>query len=109
PDGLILQYCGSQRALCAISRQGAQTWTATETYTFAGTPMVASNGSIYVATRNNAFVSYSSAGVRLSEATLNGSGDATYPVILIDGTIYLGAAGQRVLFVSGASGLAGSP
>lgn len=109
PNGLILQYCGTQRALCAISRPGALAWTAAETYTFAGTPMVASGGSIYVATRNNAFVSYSGAGVRLSEATLNSSGDATYPVILIDGTIYLGATGQRVLIVSGASGLADSP
>lgn len=109
PDGLILQYCGTQRALCAISRLGTAAWTAAESYTFAGTPMVASNGNIYLATRNNAFVSYSSAGVRLSEAALNGSGDATYPVILIDGTIYLGATGQRVLIVSGASGLADSP
>jgi hypothetical protein len=109
PDGLILQLCGTQRSLCAVSRQGVLTWTAAGTYTFAGSPMVAANGSIYVATRNNAFVSYNSAGVRLSEATLSGSGDATYPVILIDGTIYLGAAGQRVLIVSGASGLADSP
>jgi len=109
PDGLILQLCGSQGSLCAVSRQGALTWTAAETYTFAGTPMVASSGSIYVATRNNVFVSYSGAGVRLSEATLSDSGDATYPVILSDGTIYLGAAGQRVLIVAGAGGLADSP
>ncbi|WP_129775621.1 outer membrane protein assembly factor BamB family protein [Peristeroidobacter soli] len=109
PDGLILQLCGTQRALCAVSRQGVLTWTATETYTFAGTPVIGSNGRIYVATRNNAFASYSSAGVRLSEAMLDSSGDVTYPVILIDGTIYLGPAGQRVLIVSGSSGLADSP
>ena len=108
-DGLILQYCGTQRSLCAVSRQGVSSWTAAETYTFAGTPVVGSNGNIYVATRNNAFATYSGAGVRLAEATLTGSGDSTYPVILVDGTIYLGAAGQRVLIISGSSGLADSP
>lgn len=108
-DGLILQYCGTQRSLCAVSRQGVLSWTAAQAYIFAGTPVLGSNGSIYVATRNNAFVTYSGAGARLAEATLSASGDSISPVILSDGTIYLGAFGQRVLIISGSTDLADSP
>lgn len=108
-DGLILQYCGTQRALCAVTRQGVQAWTVTDTYIFAGTPVAVANGSIYAATRSNAFVAYSTAGTRLWQAALNGAGDSAYPVVLGDGTLYLGAAGQRVLIVAGAGGLADSP
>lgn len=107
-DGLILQLCGTQRALCAVSRQGQLAWTVADNYTFAGTPLVGSNGSIYVATQNNLFATYSGAGARLATATLSASGEVTYPVILSDGTIYLGASGQRVLIVSGSTGLADS-
>jgi len=109
-QGRVIVYCISQENLCALdSATGAVLWTDTNSYRYEGAPTIDADGSILALTRNNMFVALNSDGSPRWQTPLNVLASADSPVILNDGTIYVGASGVRVLLVGSARAIGNTP
>jgi YD repeat-containing protein len=102
----LIVYCTFLSNLCALDpATGAVVWTDTNDFNYVGAPVIDAEGSILALTSNSMFVALNADGSPRWQTPVTVSSGANGPVVLGDGTIYVGASGARLLLAGSGRGL----
>jgi YD repeat-containing protein len=94
-EGLIVARCRASGQLCAWDGSGASVWQSSGSFPLLGAAVVDASNTIHQLTSNGAHLRFSSQGLSAPQVTIPALTALEYPLVLHDGSVYVGAAGRH--------------
>lgn len=94
-EGLIVARCRTSGQLCAWDSSGASVWQSSGSFPLLGAAVVDAANTIHQLTSSGAHLRFSSQGLLAAQVTIPALTALEYPLVLRDGSIYVGAAGRH--------------